>query len=194
MSHYYSEEQDSEFKVIKIKDNIRSIDLEFFSAPGVFSKKKIDFGTKLLAENMVVSKGDSVLDMGAGYGVIGIVAAKIGFKVTLREINKRACKLAEMNLELNKVKAEIDQGNLYDGLKGKFNVIVSNVPQTAGKKICFEIIEKAKGFLKKKGTLQIVARHNKGGKVLSKKMEEVFGNLEILAKKKGYRVYLSQAL
>jgi len=194
MSHYYSEEQESEFRVIKIKDNIRSFDLEFFSAPGVFSKKKIDFGTKLLAENMIVSKGDLVLDMGAGYGVIGITATKLGAKVTLREINKRACKLMEMNLKLNKVKAEIDQGNLYDGLKGKFDAVVSNVPQTAGKKICFEIIEKSKTFLKKKGTLQIVVRHNKGGKILSEKMEEIFGNLKVLVKKRGYRVYLSQHL
>jgi 16S rRNA G1207 methylase RsmC len=53
------------------------------------------------------------------------------------------------------------------------------------------LIEESKNYLKQKGSLQIVARHNKGGKTLSKKMEEVFGNIKVIAKKSGYWVYMS---
>ena len=62
----------------------------------------------------------------------------------------------------------------------------------AGRKICFKIIEDAKQHLKKGGTLQLVARHQKGGGQLEKKMQEVFGNTEVLSKKSGFRVYLSK--
>jgi 16S rRNA G1207 methylase RsmC len=61
----------------------------------------------------------------------------------------------------------------------------------AGRKICYKIIEEAKKHLKKNGTLQLVARHQKGGKMLEKKMQEAFGNVEAIAKKSGFRVYLS---
>jgi len=193
MSHYFSEEQNSELKIKKIKDRIRGFDLEFYSGSGVFSKKKVDFGTKVLAENMILNKKELVLDMGCGYGVLGIIAAKLNCKVVMRDINKRACELAEMNLKLNNVKGIVSQGNLYNGLD-KFDVIISNVPQTAGKEICFDIIEKAKEHLNKNGSLQIVARHNKGGNTLSLKMKEAFGNLKVISKEKGYRVYLSQNL
>jgi 16S rRNA (guanine1207-N2)-methyltransferase len=75
-----------------------------------------------------------------------------------------------------------------------FDTILLNPPQTAGKKLCFELIEESKAHLKKDGLLQLVARHNKGGKDLSKKMLEVFGNVEPTAKEAGFRVYVSKRL
>ena len=68
---------------------------------------------------------------------------------------------------------------------------MSNPPQTAGKEICFQLIEQSKNHLKNGGNLQLVARHNKGGKTLSRKMEEVFGNVKVIAKKAGYWAYMS---
>ena len=73
-----------------------------------------------------------------------------------------------------------------------FDVVLSNPPQTAGKEICFKLIEQSNEHLKNNGNLQLVARHNKGGKTLSKKMEEVFGNVRVIAKKSGYWVYVSK--
>ncbi|MBI3035464.1 methyltransferase, partial [Candidatus Woesearchaeota archaeon] len=104
---------------------------------------------------------------------------------------KRAVMLAKKNIELNNAKAEIHQGHLYEKIKGNdFDVVLSNPPQTAGKEICFKLIEQSKEHLKNDGNLQLVARHNKGGKTLSKKMEEVFGNVKVIAKKSGYWVYV----
>lgn len=193
MEHYYSEEPTSELKIKKISQNIRRTEFEFYTSSGIFSKDKIDKGTLTLAESMIAGKNSKILDVGCGIGVIGIVAAKLfGANVVMTDINKRAVMLSKKNIELNNLKAEIYQGNLYEKIKDNdFDVVVSNPPQTAGKEICFQLIEESKDHLKQNGSLQIVARHNKGGKTLSKKMGEVFGNVEVIAKKSGYWVYLS---
>ena len=177
----------------KIKERIGNFEFEFYTASGVFSKNKVDKGTLILAKNMFIKKNSNVLDIGCGIGVLGIVAAKFfNANVVMSDINKRAVALAKMNAKLNNVEAEIYQGNLYEPIKqADFDVVLLNPPQTAGKEICFELIKKSKNYLKKDGSLQLVARHNKGGKTLSNKMQEVFGNLNVLAKKAGYWVYMS---
>ena len=193
MQHYYSEEQKSLLNVKKIKQKIKGMEFEFYTASGIFSKDRIDKGTLVLAENMMIDKNSDVLDIGCGIGVLGIAAAKLfNAEVVMSDVNKRAVMLAKKNVELNNVKAEICQGNLYERIKqNDFNVILSNPPQTAGKEICFKLIEEAKNHLKNNGSLQLVARHNKGGKTLSKKIEEVFGNVKVIAKEAGYWVYAS---
>ena len=196
MEHYYSEEQKSALKIKKINQRIRNINFEFYTSSGVFSKDKVDIGTLALAENMLIGKKFKVLDIGCGIGILGIAAAKLfDASVVMSDINKRAVMLAKKNIELNNVKAEICQGNLYENInQNDFDVVISNPPQTAGKELCFQLIEESKNYLKQNGNLQIVARHNKGGKTLSKKMEKVFGNVKIIAKKSGYWVYLSRKI
>ena len=193
MEHYYSEEQKSQLNIKKINARIRGIDFQFHTASGVFSKNKIDKGTLVFAESIMIEKNSKVLDIGCGIGILGIAAAKFfDADVVMSDINTRAIMLARKNIELNNVNAEIFQGNLYEKIKeNDFDAILSNPPQTAGKEICFELIQQSKNHLKDGGNLQIVARHNKGGKTLSKKMEEVFGNVRVIAKKSGYWVYLS---
>ncbi len=193
MDHYYSEEQESPLNIKIINQKIRNVDFEFYTASGVFSKDKIDKGTLILAENMAIKKNSKILDIGCGIGILGIAATKLfDAYIVMTDINKRAVMLAEKNAVLNNIKAKIHQGNLYEKIKGNdFDVVLSNPPQTAGKDICFKLIEQSKNYLKNNGTLQIVARHNKGGKTLSKKMEEVFGNVRVIARKAGYWVYLS---
>jgi 16S rRNA (guanine1207-N2)-methyltransferase len=193
MEHYYSENQESRENIKKIKQMIRGIDFEFFTSSGVFSKNKVDKGTLILAENMMIAKESKVLDMGCGIGILGIVAAKSGAQVMMTDVNKRAVKLAKMNSKLHNANAGIVQGNLYEKITDKdFDTIITNPPQTAGKQICFQLIEGSKQFLKTGGTFQLVARRNKGGESLSRKMEEVYGNVEVIGKKSGYWVYLSR--
>ena len=194
MEHYYSTQQKSPLKIKKINQKIRKQEFEFYTASGVFSKEKIDKGTLILAENMIIEKNNKVLDLGCGVGILGIVAVKLfNADVVMSDVNKRAVMLAKMNAKLNNVKAKIYQGNLYEKIKNNdFDVVLSNPPQTAGKEICFKLIEQSNEHLKNNGNLQLVARHNKGGKTLSKKMEEVFGNVRVIAKKSGYWVYVSK--
>lgn len=193
MEHYYSEKQKSALNIKKIRQKIKWAELEFYTSSGIFSKEKVDKGTLILAENMLIGKNSKVLDIGCGIGILGISAAKIfGANVVMSDINERAVMLAKKNAELNNIRAEIHQGNLYEKIKDNdFDVILSNPPQAAGKEICFKLIEQSKEHLKTNGSLQLVARHNKGGNALSKKMEDVFGNVKAIAKKSGYWVYAS---
>ncbi len=193
--HYYSEEQESELKLKKISARLRGNELEFWTGAGVFSGKKVDKGSELLANDCIINEKSRVLDLGCGYGAVGIAVAKAfpSAEVVLTDINKRAAKLARMNRKLNRTQnTKVVQGNMYEKVEGKFDAILLNPPQTAGKQVCFEMIGQASNYLNKGGALQVVARHNKGGKTLSKKMRDVFGNLEEVSKKSGYRIYLSR--
>ncbi len=195
MPHYYSEKQTSPLRLEKIKSVLRGRLFEFYSGSGVFSKKKVDNGTRVLVENCIVKGGWKVLDLGCGYGVVGVVIGKIFPKTTVLmvDVNKRALKLAKMNLELHNIKnAGVKYSNLYSAVKEKFNAIIVNPPMTAGRKLCFRIIEESKKYLEEGGLLQLIARHRKGGKVLGEKMLEVFGNMEEKTKSGGYRLYISK--
>ena len=193
MKHYFSEKQEAPFRLKKITAVLQRRAFEFFTAPGVFSKSRVDKGTELLANSMQIKENAKVLDMGCGIGILGIVAAKVfNADVILVDINERAISLAKQNAKLNSVKAEIRKSNLYENVQEKFDAIIVNPPQKAGKKVCHAIIEQALQHLNTGGILQLVARHNKGGSSLSKKMQAVFGNVQELAKQSGYRVYCSK--
>ncbi len=194
MTHYHSEKQTSPLRLRKINAFLRGNDLKFFTGSGVFSPDKIDKGSKLLIEEGIIEDGWNVLDMGCGYGVVGISINNVfpKTKIVMTDVNKRAVKLALKNVELNKVKADVKQGNLFEKVDDKFDTILVNPPQKAGKDVCFSIIEQSVDYLKRKGLLQLVARHQKGGKSLEKKMKEVFGNVRAQAKKSGYRIYVSE--
>ena len=190
--HYYTKNPVSNFNLRKVKFIINHMEYEFYTGSGIFSNNKLDFGTRVLIENMKVKEEDDVLDLGCGLGVVGRVVANITKgKVVLVDINKRAVKLSKMNTKGLK-NVEVFQGDMYEAVEGKkFDVILLNPPQTAGKKVCLAMIKKALDHLKKGGSLQMVARHNKGGETLSKYMIEIFGNMETLVREGGYRVYMS---
>ncbi|MFC1691044.1 class I SAM-dependent methyltransferase [Nanoarchaeota archaeon] len=201
--HYYSEKQESPLKIKKITAFLLGNELTLETASGVFSVGEVDKGTKLLIEKSEIKEKDRILDMGCGYGVVGIALAKKYPKteIAFTDINKRAVMITKKNIKSNKIKnkTKLFQGHLYDPLVESdnnylnyFNTILTNPPQHAGKDICFKIIEESPEFLMHKGTLQLVARHNKGGETLSKKMKEVFGNVKDIAKSGGFRVYLSE--
>ncbi len=192
VEHYFTEKPKSKPKYGKIFALLRGRKFEFLTCGGVFSYKKIDKGTELLVRHMQIKEDDKVLDLGCGYGVLGIVAAKLTKnQVILTDINKRAVKLARKNLELNDIEnAEVRRGNLYEPVKNeKFDVILCNLPISAGLETVYKIVEEAKEHLNKGGTLQVVVR--KGHKRIEQKILEIFGNVKTLSKKGGYRVYLA---
>lgn len=195
MEHYFSEHQKSPFTLRQIWYTINNIQFEFKTAPGVFSYKQIDKGSELLLKKAIIQNGWRILDLGCGYGFIGVVLAKLFPQsyVVMTDINRRSCKLARMNIKLNTiVNAEVKHSDLFSAIHEKFDAILVNPPQTAGKQLCFKIIEESPKYLKTDGLLQLVARHNTGGSQLQKKMHEVFANVKDIAKKGGFRVYVSK--
>jgi 16S rRNA (guanine1207-N2)-methyltransferase len=192
--HYYTKKPESFLKVFKIETSILGNNLKFESASGLFSKEHIDNGTLLLINNAIIEKNDEVLDLGCGYGVVGISISKLyGVNMTFSDINERAIEFSKNNCILNNIKNfKVIQSDNFENIKEKFNVILLNPPQTAGKEICFEMIKESKSHLNSNGTLQLVARPNKGGETLAKKMKEVYGNVSEIGKGNGFKVYLSR--
>ena len=71
--HYFSEHPGGRFSVFEIHVSVRGLSLRLLTAPGIFSYRKLDYGTKVLIENMRIIHNAKVLDLGTGIGVIGIV-------------------------------------------------------------------------------------------------------------------------
>jgi len=195
MEHYFIEEPKSPLKVANVELILKNGHKYVFKTPsGVFSFKRIDKATKILIENCIIH-GKDVLDIGCGYGVIGITLKleNPDINIYMSDINKRAVEFAKINAKNNNIVAEIRQSDLYNCWKEyKFDVIISNPPIVAGKRIWQKLIEGAYEHLKPGGSLQLVAYHNKGGKSISKYMEDVFGNVDYLAKEGGIRGYISK--
>lgn len=192
--HYYTPKPASKLVTKTITTIIQGNKFIFVTASSVFSHEKIDLGTRILLENITIQPNSSILDLGCGYGVVGIVIAKTvpNVTVTLTDVNERATETAKKNAKLNHVTTVITTGNLYETVAGQtFDYVLLNPPQTAGRDICITMIEQAPAHLKPNGTFYLVARHKKGGEVLSKKMETVFGNSNIVARESGFRVYKS---
>ena len=189
---YYAENPDVAHDIHELRVDLLGEKMTFLTDAGVFSKKMIDFGSQLLLKCLEVNQGETVLDVGCGYGPLGLSLAKAyGVQATMVDINNRALDLARKNAERNKVEATIFQSNIYEQVKGKFDHVISNPPIRAGKQVVHEIIEKSKDFLGIGGDLTIVIQKKQGAPSAKSKMEDVFGNCEIVKKDKGYYILRS---
>ena len=189
---YYAENPDAAHDIHELRVELLGQKMTFLTDAGVFSKKMVDFGSQLLLKCLEVNQGETVLDVGCGYGPLGLSLAKAyGVQATMVDINNRALDLARQNAERNRVEAEIFQSNIYEQVEGKFDHVISNPPIRAGKQVVHEIIEKSRDFLKDGGDLTIVIQKKQGAPSARNKMEDVFGNCEIVKKDKGYYILRS---
>ena len=189
---YYAENPDAAHDIHELRVDLLGEKMTFLTDAGVFSKKMIDFGSQLLLKCLEVNQGETVLDVGCGYGPLGLSLAKAyGVQATMVDINNRALDLARQNAERNKVEAKIFQSNIYEQVEGKFDHVISNPPIRAGKQVVHEIIEKSEDFLETGGDLTIVIQKKQGAPSAKSKMEDVFGNCEIVKKDKGYYILRS---
>lgn len=194
MNQYFTNNENikSERRIIKYSYGLSCF--EFLSDNGVFSKEKIDYGSKLLVETYINSKKDinNFLDVGCGYGFISIVLAKIlnidGDGV---DVNRRALKLAQENAQKNQVSVSFKESNIYENVKGKYDLIVTNPPIRAGKKIVLAILDGASEHLSDNGELWFVIRKDQGAKSIIKELKN-FKNMEIKAKNKGFLVIVAK--
>ena len=173
-----------------IHETVRGFELRLATQAGVFAHRGIDPGTRLLIESMRVSPTARVLDLGCGYGVVGIVAAKLAPRgqVTLVDSDIRATRLAERNLALNGVaNAQVVLGDgVHDLPKGaRFDVVASNPPTHSGREVLEELVAGAYKVLRPRGQLYLVVNRLLS---LRREVESVFGNAETAARSKGYVV------
>ncbi|WP_010285023.1 class I SAM-dependent methyltransferase [Bacillus timonensis] len=165
----------------------------FTSDSGVFSKNEVDFGTRLLVEEFKAPEvAGPFLDVGCGYGPIGLALAKIHNErfVEMIDVNERAVELAKKNAETNKItNVEIHQSDLFTNVKKQgFAAILSNPPIRAGKKVVHHILEESYRYLLPGGELWVVIQKKQGAPSAIEKLEKVFEEVEIVERKKGYHI------
>ena len=192
-SHYFSSKPTSKDERGKIETTLRGKRYNFITSQGVFSAKRVDNGTRILVDNMMIPEEGSFLDLGCGIGVIGIVAATENpeLDVHLSDVNPRAVKLTRLNVQRQGLKnCKVHEGDIYEPLEDLlFETIVSNPPVSAGMhKIVYPMVAGAYEYLVYRGMLQMVIQSNKGGNMLAGFFDEVFGSHEVLARGSGYRV------
>lgn len=189
MSQYF-DKVDLKSNIEKYKTRIFDKEFCFNTDNGVFSKSKLDFGTRCLLENLPLEeiKGE-ILEVGCGYGVIPIILTRTVDKIDsfdAVDVNKRALHLAEMNKKENfSPKVNFFFSNCYQNINKKYDVIISNPPIRAGKNIVYEIVMNARNYLKEDGKLFIVINKDQGAKSLYKDLEKVY-KCELINKKKGF--------
>lgn len=176
---------------ILIRENVRGFNLVFHSALGLFSAEKIDSGTKLLLDSLEVNQKDICLDLGCGYGVIGIVLSKLNptGMIYFADRDFLAIEYAKKNCEVNNVKNfEAVLSNGFSHLRGlTFNLIVSHLPTHVSNKLLAWIIEDAKNHLAKNGKLYVVTV-SALQPFVKREFERVFGNYAKIAHNNLYSV------
>lgn len=190
MRHYFTNDENEIKEKYSFKANIFDKQFIFNTTNGVFSKEKLDYGSKLLLENLITSdiKG-KVLDIGCGYGPIGIILASFkDIELHMTDINIRALELAKENARIHNISCvKIYESYIYDEIDTKFDYIISNPPIRAGKKVIYEIIGSAKKHLNKNGKLWVVIRKAQGAPSLIRDMSDIY-NINVIDRKKGYYI------
>ena len=184
----YFENVDLPSKMVKTESFILGKKFIFYTDNGVFSKDGLDFGSRLLLETIPLEEvGGKVLDMGCGYGVLGIVLNKVTFCSTdMVDVNLRALHLAERNARENHCQnIHIFESNCYENVDSKYSCIITNPPIRAGKKIVYDIVMNARDHLEEGGKLFLVIRKEQGAKSLIVDLQKQY-TVEILEKKKGF--------
>ena len=191
MSHYFENDLNLKSEIRELSYKYDSSFFTFYSDNGVFSKKSLDYGSRLLLETYLNIEHESkkVLDVGCGYGFIGIVIAKInGSSVDMIDINKRAVHLANRNIKKYNIDAKAFMSDAYENINSKYDVIITNPPIRVGKEKVLEILEGAFDHMNNDGSLYFVIRKNQGALSIKKILEST-KTIEILNKDKGYFIF-----
>ena len=196
MNHYFTDNR-------HLTENRKDLSFRFWcfsycftTDNGVFSKDGIDYGSRVFLDTMlkINEMGPRILDVGCGYGTLGIILKKHYPEsyVEMVDVNSRALDLAIHNAKQNNVEVNAHLSNIYENVEGTFSDVVTNPPIRAGKAVIYEIFEKAYDHLEPNGSLWVVIRKQHGAMSAVKKIKEVFGNCDIVGKDKGFFILRSK--
>jgi 16S rRNA (guanine1207-N2)-methyltransferase len=193
-SHYYTKKPTVAHDRNDIEQTLRGNKMVFTTDSGVFGKKSVDFGTRLLIESLSNDVGSRVLDVGCGYGPIGLTVAKCfpDSFVLMIDINERAVALTKENAQRNAVSNfQAVQSDLFESVPGDqtFHTVITNPPIRAGKAVVHAIFEGAYERLEKGGSLWVVIQKKQGAPSALEKLESMFVDVQEVDKEKGFRIF-----
>lgn len=192
MEHYFTNNKKLKKDIKEINEIVNGISFTFYTDNGVFNKKGLDYGTRVLLENINLKNKTTFLDVGCGCGPIGIYISKYSNNniVDMIDINENAINLVKKSLVKNKLEnAHVYISDVYENVHNKYDVIITNPPIHAGKKKVYEIIKNANNYLNNDGELWVVIRKDQGAKSLIKDMENIY-ECEIIKRDNGFYVLL----
>ncbi|WP_162146979.1 class I SAM-dependent methyltransferase [Acholeplasma granularum] len=194
MSHYFKNDLNLKSEEFTYDVNILDNPFTFISDRGVFSANHLDTGSEILIKSIEVENKKTLLDIGSGIGVIGVILKKVYpfLDVTQIDINKRALSLNEKNNELNNVTTKVIESDLFENVQETFDVIVSNPPIRTGKKVIYKLYADSYKHLNSNGTLWIVVRKDQGAKSTIDYLKTMYQNVEIMKRHKGFYVIKGQ--
>ena len=191
--HYYTSRPETAHDEAVFTADLRGMTFKFVTDSAVFSRERVDFGSALLIEAMQIDPADIVLDLGCGYGPIGMTAAKLApeGQVYMVDVNERAAGLARRNLAENGVtNAEVRTGDGLEPVKGlTFTKVLTNPPIRAGKQTIYRMIDEAYQALVPGGAIYVVIQTKQGAPSMKTKLTEVFGDVEDVERQAGYHVF-----
>lgn len=191
MEHYFTSETKTKSEWRELNYTYKDKKFIFISDNGVFSKNHLDVGSLSLIDAYLERNNSSkeILDLGCGYGTIGIIISKItGSFVDMVDVNKRSLHLTEINIKKNKVCCESFYSDAYSEVSKKYDVILTNPPIRAGKEKVLEFLTGALDHLKDDGELWYVIRKDQGAKSITKILENLY-QIEQIEKNKGFYIY-----
>ena len=193
MQHYFIDKDHKESDFFEFNDSVLDLNLCFRSCDSIFSKNKIDDGTRSLLnaiQKHCILNGHG-LDLGCGLGVIAIaLIKKFGVTFDMVDINNTAVKLSKENLIKNNVQksANVFNSDGFNSVENMYDFIVTNPPIKTGKKLLFDLMSGAYEHLKDNGQLILVIRKDHGMESLKKHINSIFGNCEIIERNKGFYI------
>ena len=196
-NYYYTKNPDVEHNEQNFNFTLLGNELNFTTDNGVFSKRRVDFGSCVLlaALDQPAFQPRKLLDVGCGYGSLGLAVAKKfpQAQVDMVDVNELALSLATKNAAANQIEnVNIWSSDQYQTVTAKdYDAIITNPPIRAGKEVVHGILSQAKDHLVVGGTLTAVLQKKQGAPSAKKKLEEVFGNCQVLKKDKGYFILQS---
>lgn len=192
MSQYFDNDKNIKSERKLIKFNFNNKEFSIYSDNGVFSKDRLDYGSRVLLENIDIDKlYGNVLDLGCGIGVVGIIVGSINKDICIDmvDINERAIDLTRNNLILNKISANVFVSDIYSNINKRYDFIISNPPIRAGKDVIRKFLLGSYDYLEDDGSLYFVMRKDHGVKSMIRELDVKF-NTSIVNKDKGFYVVL----
>ncbi len=192
-AHYFTPAPEVTHRVRDLTTTVRGRRFSLRTDRGVFATRGIDRGSRLLIEHMTVGRHDVILDLGCGYGVIGLVAAALApqGRAHLVDVNARAAALARENAARNRItNATVHVGDGVAPVAGfTFDLVLTNPPIRSGRRTVLAFFAGAHSVLRPGGHFLFVARTGQGARTLARHAEALFGTVTETAKGGGFRLY-----